>query len=130
MMKHKRSLYPGFQIGTSLLLVVLMALCLLVFSALSLSSAIRDYEYSKKLAVKTKEYYEANSKANQELKNLIDNNAQGIHSFEIPMNDTRSLSVSLVIEDDSYHIIKWKEVSSETWENDDKLPVLGSEQEE
>ena len=130
MMKHKRSLYPGFQIGTSLLLVVLMALCLLVFSALSLSSAIRDYEYSKKLAVKTKEYYEANSKANQELKNLIDNNVQGTHAFEIPMNDTRSLSVSLVIEDDSYHIIKWKEVSSETWENDDKLPVLGSEQEE
>lgn len=130
MMKHKRSLYPGFQIGTSLLLVVLMALCLLVFSALSLSSATRDYEYSKKLAVKTKEYYEANSKANQELKNLIDNNVQGTHSFEIPMNDTRSLSVSLVIEDDSYHIIKWKEVSSETWENDDKLPVLGSEQEE
>ncbi len=129
-MKHKRSLYPGFQIGTSLLLVVLMALCLLVFSALSLSSAIRDYEYSKKLAVKTKEYYEANSKANQELKNLIDNNVQGIHSFEIPMNDTRSLSVSLVIEDDSYQILKWKEVSSETWENDDKLPVLGSEQEE
>ena len=130
MMKHKRSLYPGFQIGSSLLLVVLMALCLLVFSALSLSSATRDYEYSKKLAVKTKEYYEANSKANQELKNLIDNNVQGTHSFEIPMNDTRSLSVSLVIEDDSYHIIKWKEVSSETWENDDKLPVLGSEQEE
>ena len=58
MMKHKRSLHPGFQIGTSLLLVVLMALCLLVFSALSLSTAIRDYEYSKKLAVKTKEYYE------------------------------------------------------------------------
>lgn len=130
MMKHKRSLYPGFQIGSSLLLVVLMALCLLVFSALSLSSATRDYEYSKKLAVKTKEYYEANSKANQELKNLIDNNVQGTHSFEIPMNDTRSLSVSLVIEDDSYHIIKWKEVSSETWENNDKLPVLGSEQEE
>ena len=130
MMKSKRSLYPGFQIGTSLLLVVLMALCLLVFSALSLSSAMRDYEYSSKLAVKTKEYYEANSKANQELKNLIDTNVQGTHSFEIPMNDTRSLSVSLVIEDDSYHIIKWKEVSSETWENDDKLPVLGSEQEE
>ena len=130
MMKSKRSLYPGFQIGTSLLLVVLMALCLLVFSALSLSSAMRDYEYSSKLAVKTKEYYEANSKANQELKNLMDNNAQGTHTFEIPMNDTRSLSVSLVIEDDSYHIIKWKEVSSETWESDDKLPVLGSEQEE
>ena len=130
MMKSKRSLYPGFQIGTSLLLVVLMALCLLVFSALSLSSAMRDYEYSSKLAVKTKEYYEANSKANQELKKLIDNNAQGTHTFEIPMNDTRSLSVSLVIEDDSYHIIKWKEVSSETWESDDKLPVLGSEQEE
>lgn len=130
MMKHKRSLHPGFQIGTSLLLLVLMALCLLVFSALSLSSAIRDYEYSKKLAMKTKAYYEADSKANQELKNLIENNVQGTHSFEIPMNDTRSLSVSLVIEDDSYHIIKWKEVSSETWENDDKLPVLGSEQED
>lgn len=130
MMKHKRSLYPGFQIGSSLLLVVLMALCLLVFSALSLSSAIRDYEYSSKIAVKTKEYYEANSKANQELKKLMDTKAQGTHAFEIPLNDTRSLSVSVTIDDDSYQILKWKEVSSETWENDDKLPVLGSEQEE
>ena len=78
--------------------------------------------------LKTKEYYEANSKANQELKKLMDTKTQGTHDFKIPINDTRLLSVSLAIDNDSYQILKWKEVSSETWENDDRLPVLGSEQ--
>ena len=129
-MRQKRNHYPGFQIGTALLLVVLTAICLLIISGLSLSASIRDYTYSEKVAAKTKAYYEANSKANLELKTLMNNDAQGEHSFEIPINDTRMLSVTVMITDDSYQILKWKEVSSETWEHDDKIPVLGSKQEE
>lgn len=129
-MRPKRSHYPGFQIGTALLLVVLTAICLLIVSGLSLSAAIRDYEYSEKAANKTKAYYEANSKANQEIKKLVENEAQGEHSFEIPINESRLLSVTITISDDSYEILKWKEISSDTWENDNRLPVLGSDQEE
>lgn len=129
-MKRKRTPYPGFQIGTALLLVVLTAICLLVFSALSLSSALRDYEYSQKIAAKTNAYYEANSAAYQELKVLVDSGKLGQHSYEIAINDSRKLSVDVQIYEDSYEIIKWKEVSSDTWENDNKVPVLGSGQEE
>ena len=40
-----------------------MILCLTAFATLSLSSAIRDYEYSKKAADKTSDYYKADAAA-------------------------------------------------------------------
>ena len=129
-MRQKRKHYPGFQIGTALLLVVLTAVCLLIVSGLSLSAAIRDYAYSEKVVDKTKAYYEANSKAYVQIAKLLESDSTGAHSFEIPINETRALSVTVTITDDSYEILKWKEISSDTWENDDKIPVLGSSQEE
>ena len=129
-MRQKRSLYPSFQMGTSLLLVVLTSLCLMVFAALSLSAALRDYEYSEKVANKTSAYYEANSKAYQELKSLIESGVSGIHSYEIPVNEQFGLSVTVELTGESYKILEWKEVSSKTWEHDDTLPVLGSDKED
>lgn len=125
-MKQKYDSYPGFQMGTSLLLVILTTICLIVFSALSLSAALRDYSYSEKIAEKTTAYYEANSKAYHKLKSLVDAGAIGVHSYEITIAKDRMLSVTVELTDDSYHIITWKEVSSAAWENDDTLPVLGS----
>ena len=129
-MKQNRTNYPMFQMGTALLLVVLTSLCLMIFAALSLSSALRDYGYSEKIAEKTKGYYEADSKANLELKTLVETANTGIHTFEVPINDTRSLSVKVELTEEDYHILDWKEVSSTTWEQDDTLPVLGSDQED
>ena len=129
-MKQNRTSYPMFQMGTALLLVVLTSLCLIVFAALSLSSALRDYGYSEKIAEKTKAYYEADSKANLELKALVETGNTGIHTFEVPINETRILSVKVALTEEDYHILEWKEVSSTTWEQDDTLPVLGSDQED
>ena len=126
-MKPKRKLYPGFQMGTSLLLVILTTLCLMVFSALSLSSALRDYEYSEKIAEKAILYYEADSKANELLGELVDSEQLGIHSFFVPLNDERQLSVTVEVTDNTYTILEWKEVSSKEWEGDSTLPVLGSD---
>lgn len=129
-MKRSFDNYPCFQMGTSLLLVILTTICLIVFSALSLSAALRDLSYSEKIAEKTSTYYDANSKAYQKLKSLVDEGATGVHSYEIEITKDRMLSVTVELTDDSYHIITWKEVSSATWENNDTLPVLGSGQED
>ena len=126
-MKRKRELYPGFQIGTSLLLVILTSLCLLVFAALSLSSAIRDYEYSEKIAEKTSCYYIADGKANELLAELVASGNVGTHTYSVPINEERNLSVKIELTEDSYRILEWKEVSSKIWEGNSTLPVLGSD---
>ena len=61
MRKKKHASQPGFQIGTSYLLVIFVVLCLVTFAALSLSSSLRDQSYTKKLALEKayKEYKKA-----------------------------------------------------------------------
>lgn len=44
--KKRPDSMPGFQIGTSYLLVIFIILCLVTFAALALSSALRDQSYS------------------------------------------------------------------------------------
>ncbi len=55
--------YPGFQVGTSFLLVI----CLVLLGVLSLSGALRDKSYSDKVAEKTGRYYAAVSEAQHKL---------------------------------------------------------------
>lgn len=50
-------------IGYSFLLAVMIILTFVMFAVLSLSAALRDYEYSKRVAEKNTAYYEANSRA-------------------------------------------------------------------
>ena len=48
--KKRPDSMPGFQIGTSYLLVIFIILCLVIFAALALSGALRDQSYSQALA--------------------------------------------------------------------------------
>ena len=50
--------------GISLMLLIFLSLCLIVFSLLSLSGATADETLSKKAADRTTEYYHASSSAN------------------------------------------------------------------
>ena len=45
--KKRPDSMPGFQIGTSYLLVIFIILCLVTFAALALSGALRDQSYSQ-----------------------------------------------------------------------------------
>lgn len=80
MTKRQKTSYPSVQIGTSLLLVVLIVLCLVTFAVLSLSSALKDYNFSQKNAQKTTEFYEADAAANEKLAQ-IDASLQNIYSI-------------------------------------------------
>lgn len=59
--------YPGFQVGTSFLLVIFVIICLVLLGVLSLSGALRDKGYSDRVAEKTQLYYEAVSEAQHKL---------------------------------------------------------------
>lgn len=71
-MTPKKKSYPTVQFGTSLMLVVFLILTLTAFATLSLSGALRDYEYSKKAAQKTSAFYHADLLANQKLVHISD----------------------------------------------------------
>ena len=64
--KKRPDSMPGFQIGTSYLLVIFIILCLVTFAALALSSALRDQSYSQALAKHQTEYAAASTQASSE----------------------------------------------------------------
>lgn len=67
MSAEKEKSYPGFQVGTSFLLVIFVIICLVLLGVLSLSGALRDKGYSDRVAEKTGLYYTAVSEAQHKL---------------------------------------------------------------
>ena len=70
MTKVRKTSYPPINIGTSLLLITFIILCMIIFSVLSLSSALKDVQYSQKNAARTAAYYKANNQAEQQLASI------------------------------------------------------------
>ena len=62
-MDNNRRQAPFVNIGSSLLLVIFLVLCLVTFATLSLSSARSDESFSRRMADRKTEYYEAAGKA-------------------------------------------------------------------
>lgn len=63
----KEKNYPGYQVGTSFLLVIFVVMCLVLLGVLSLSGALRDKGYGDRMAKKTSLYYAAVSEAQHKL---------------------------------------------------------------
>lgn len=150
-MKNKKHTYPPFNIATSFMLVIFIILCMVVFSVLSLSNAIKDQAYSEKNALRTTSYYDACNRA-EEIFGQIDKvlessnaplrdlqNIEGITiaeednclniTYAIPIDDSEILEVSLETtekESDNLIIRSWKQHSATEWTGDTKLPVLDS----
>lgn len=142
MNREKRS-YPVIHIGTSFLLVIFVVLCLVVFAALSLSSALRDQSYVEMEADRTIAYYEANAKAQEMLRDAVidfrnSGKASDEISYSVPIDDSQSLEVTALLsepggqtlrisgepEGQTLRITKWKTVNSDDWTADATLPVL------
>lgn len=132
-MKSKKFSYPPLQIGTSFMLLIFVILCMVTFAVLSLSSSMKDYEYSMKNAERTTEYYEACNQAEEKLAQIdedLKNNvvSDEIIKFAVPVNESESLQVILETHPQQfprYSIITWKQVSDHEWSGDQSLPVLG-----
>ena len=152
MKKKKHTSQPGFQIGTSYLLVIFVVLCLVTFAALSLSSSLRDQSYTKKLAAHQTAYASASSEASARLaqidaalkesdaavalKNLSDatvteETTDGLQiDYTVPVTDSQQLEVTILADPDSHsrRILRWKEAATSDWEAQTTLPVIGSDQ--
>lgn len=63
----KKPSYPIVNIGSVLLLVSFIVLCLVTFATLSLSSSVSEYQYSQKLAKQNRDYYQACGQASEML---------------------------------------------------------------
>lgn len=66
----KKKNYPITNIGVSSLLVIFVILCLTTFGALALTGANRDYQISRTLAERTKNYYKACNTGEHKLKEI------------------------------------------------------------
>lgn len=93
-MKVKKTSYPPANIGTSFMLVIFLVLCMIIFAVLSLSSALRDYNYSQKTADRTTAYYEANNLAEETLAK-IDNILLEAYTNPIPENELQQQLLSI-----------------------------------
>lgn len=69
-MKRQKRKRPGMTVGSSLILVTFVLLCLVAFAALSFVSANADYELSKQTAAKTSNYYTAVGNTEQQLADI------------------------------------------------------------
>ena len=146
-MKIKKQTYPPVNMGISLMLVTFLVLCMMIFAVLSVSSALKDYQYSQKNAQRTSAYYDANNTAEEILAALYEKvpakasdglSIQGIPisvtesilEYTVPISDAESLYV--VLEKPSfgkpeYTILTWKQIPTQGWTGSQTLPVLGSD---
>lgn len=75
----KKHAYSIVNIGSVLLFMTFIVLCLVVFATLSLSSSVSEYQYSQKLASHNRDYYQACGQASKILHN-IDDILKGAHT--------------------------------------------------
>ena len=149
-MRTKKSY--GLNIGTSSVLIIIVILCLVFFSGLSVTSASADYRLSKKLADRTTNYYNSCNQAqlnllslSQELKTIyvncdsendyiekIKESLQDSLTFSYPINENQVLEVSInplypkTSSGNFFEISSWKIMNLTTPDLDNSLPVLGS----
>lgn len=90
--------YPGFQIGTSFLLVFFVIICLVLLGVLSLSGALRDEGYSDRIAEKTGLYYKAVSEAQHklgEIDKMLDGIGKTYEDYEMYLEDVGTIASEL-----------------------------------
>ncbi len=157
MKKPEKERITYSSIGYCLMLTIIIILLLVIFGVLSVSASLRDYEYSKRGAKKTTEYYEANSKAYDILRQMdaifiestkmqdtqksisesldvtvqiVDEKTAMVY-YEVESGTRQKLQIRLEVtkeaESTSYKIVEWQENTCDSWESNTMLPVIGKE---
>ena len=135
MTSTKKHVLPPVNIGTSFMLVTFIILCMVIFSVLSLSSAIKNQTYSQKNADRVTADYAASNQAERILAETIQNELKQEHqqpvvSYVVPIDDNEALQVVLTLETEPsvrYTVTTWKHISTTEWEGNQNLSVLGSD---
>ena len=106
--------------GTSLMMIFAV-LCLTVFAVLSLSTAKAGDRLSLGTQDAVQAYYAADNQAEQILAALRRGEypeevreTDGVCDFSCPINERLSLFVSVEVDGDSYHVLRWQAAVNES----------------
>ncbi len=153
MNKRRTANLAPAQIGLSLILVIFIVLCLVIFATLSLVTANQEEKHADKVAENVSQYYTADSLANDKLEEISDILNQvptntpiqdlstqllgivdlsvdyPLLSYTVPISDGKELVVECEVEKDAndiftYQIIRWEETVTDDFSGDDSLPLL------
>lgn len=106
-------------VGGSSLLLIFAALCLTVFTLLTLSTAQADRKLSVVTAEVVSDYYKADMEAEEIFSMLragtvpetveVDQNR---YSYSCPISPTQSIVVELICENGIWSVLRWQSVTS------------------
>ncbi len=153
MNKRRNTNLAPAQIGLSLILVIFIVLCLVIFATLSLVTANQEEKHASKVADNVSVYYQADSLANEKLEEIstaitdLDSNTSSagvvstlesideitidypIISYAIPISDDKELSVVCEVQSNESNklvckITTWEERLINNFSGNDTLPLL------
>lgn len=116
MEQRKREQRTIINIGTSLMVVILIGLAFAVIAALAISSSYNNYNLSIKLRDHTDDYYNASNLAYER---IAENNWEN-QQFTVDINDNQVLNVKV----DNGEIVCFKVENVSDWEADSTQPVI------
>ena len=112
----KRENRTIINIGTSLMVVIMIGMAFAVIAALAISSSHNNYNLSMKLKIHTDEYYAASNAAYEK----IAENDWKDQEFTVDINDNQVLNVKVA----GGEITCWQVTNTSGWEADSTQPVI------
>ncbi|SDI38787.1 hypothetical protein SAMN05421493_11323 [Pseudobutyrivibrio sp. 49] len=116
MEEQKRTNRTIINIGTSLMVVILIGLAFAVIAALAISSSHNNYSLSDKQRIHTDEYYAASNEAYER----IAESGWADQEFTVSINDSQDLNVKV----SSGEIVSWEVINNSSWEADSTQPII------
>jgi cytochrome c oxidase assembly protein Cox11 len=116
MEQKKRENRTIINIGTSLMVVILIGMAFAVIAALAISSSHNNYNLSQKQKTHTDEYYAASNAAYEK----IAATDWADQEFKIDINDNQILKVKV----SNKEITSWQVENVSDWEADSTQPVF------
>ena len=112
-------------IGFSSILLILLILCLAVFSLLSLSDAKNALDFARRRASSVQAYYKVDAEAQMMLRDTVSNpkepSASSVMTRELPMPSGQALHVEVNLLD--FTVLSYYVYNSEAYTIDSRLPV-------
>ena len=126
--------------GILFLVTLFSILCMAIFSMLSITTALNEQQVAEMVANNTVNYYKADSKAIEILRQVYSKHievyedieiAYGIDSdtnnetvsYAVSIDDNKSLEVSAILTEDEPVILYWKTVYNGDWDTVDIIEV-------
>lgn len=116
MERKKRENRAIINIGTALMVVILIGMAFAVIAALAISSSHHDYELTKRLAERTQDYYAASNEAYEKIAESDWEN----QDFTVDINENQVLRVKV----SDGEIETWKVENTGSWDAQSSQPVL------